>query len=323
MDRMRLVRILAVLCMVCLSFGMIGGVIRSDTMEMRPVGTLSVAVTEIQAEEEAPAPTETPVPATPTPTDDPGAEPPLASVEAPAKSCFCNDSYTGSYLDVDGVPYVCVQGIFAALDEGTRFDIEDSCLRVELDGLELRVFREEPYFICNGRYLYMPQGSLWREDGVYVPAQELAKCFGGSLELDVENEQLYIIADEIVPLASGSEFYGEEDLYWLSHVIYAEAGIESLEGQIAVGNVVLNRVASDVFDDQLTIYDVIFAEGQFDVVRNGTIYLEPTEEAVLAAKIALEGYGVVPGALFFAQSHMGPAYVILEWIGVHCFMTLA
>jgi N-acetylmuramoyl-L-alanine amidase len=46
-------------------------------------------------------------------------------------------------------------------------------------------------------------------------------------------------------IESGDTWYDEEDLYWLSRIISAEARGESLEGQIAVGNVVLNRMKSD------------------------------------------------------------------------------
>ena len=48
-------------------------------------------------------------------------------------------------------------------------------------------------------------------------------------------------------VTSAESSYDAVDLYWLSHVIYAESGAESMEGQIAVGNVVLNRVASSEF----------------------------------------------------------------------------
>ena len=50
--------------------------------------------------------------------------------------------------------------------------------------------------------------------------------------------------------------YSENDLYWLSRIIEAEASGESFSGKIAVGNCVLNRVKSSEFPN--TIYDVIF-----------------------------------------------------------------
>ena len=57
-----------------------------------------------------------------------------------------------------------------------------------------------------------------------------------------------------VPHASA--YYNSTDLYWLSRIISAEAKGEPLAGQIAVGNVVLNRTRSAAFPN--TVKDVIF-----------------------------------------------------------------
>jgi N-acetylmuramoyl-L-alanine amidase len=78
-----------------------------------------------------------------------------------------------------------------------------------------------------------------------------------------------------------------------------------------VGNVVLNRVHSDEFPD--TIYDVIFDSrwgGQFQPVSNGTIYDDPTEESVVAAKLCLEGANTAGASLYF----LAPALTQNHWI---------
>ena len=89
-------------------------------------------------------------------------------------------------------------------------------------------------------------------------------------------------------------------MYWLSRIICAEAGGESLAGQVAVGNVVLNRVDSDEFPN--TIHEVIFDRKhavQFEPVSNGTVYNEPTETSVQAAKLALQGVNTAGKSLYF------------------------
>ena len=91
--------------------------------------------------------------------------------------------------------------------------------------------------------------------------------------------------------------YTDEDVYWLSHIIYAEAGGESYKGQIAVGNVVLNRVKSSKFPN--TIYGVIFQKSQFTPASSGSIYRTPSQSCINAAIAALEGENVVGGALYF------------------------
>ena len=73
-----------------------------------------------------------------------------------------------------------------------------------------------------------------------------------------------------------------------------------------VGNVVLNRVANPTCPD--TVYDVIFDDRygvQFSVTETGAIFMEPTEEAVLAAKMCLEGYNPVGDSLFFVNPVIG------------------
>ncbi len=338
-------RTIALLCLLLMGLASFGGIQRSDA-ETRPVPVRPVTVSELPTEELAPSPepesspetptpetptatpggaTEEEAPATPTPPVTPSEEErePEVIEEAPSNSSFCNGSFSGLYKTINGVDYVCAQGVIAAVDPAAHFRAADKSLSIEADGFVIELEKGLNYFLCNGRYLYASEGVRWEADGVYVPAESLARCFGGSVEKDAETGRLSIWAEEIVPLASGDEFYNETDLYWLSRVIYAESGTESLEGQIAVGNVVLNRVESSRFPKQNDIKSVIFAQSQFDVVSNGTIYLEPDEEAVIAACLALEGFEIVPGALFFAQFSLGSAYTTLAWIGAHCFMTLA
>ena len=61
--------------------------------------------------------------------------------------------------------------------------------------------------------------------------------------------------DRLTPFVAWAS-YNEDDVYWLSRIISAESRGEPLEGQIAVGNVVLNRVRSSAYPN--TIYGVIF-----------------------------------------------------------------
>ena len=78
-----------------------------------------------------------------------------------------------------------------------------------------------------------------------------------------------------------------------------------------MGNVVLNRVADKQFPN--TVKEVIFDDKyaiQFEPVENGTVYDEPTDSAVLAAKISLEGADVIGPALYFYAPALSP----VNWI---------
>lgn len=86
--------------------------------------------------------------------------------------------------------------------------------------------------------------------------------------------------------------YTDEELYVLSHVIFAEAGNHSRELQIGVGSVVLNRVADERFPN--TIKEVVFQKGQYACTWSGSYYKEPTEEAIDAAIYLLENGSQYP-----------------------------
>jgi len=89
----------------------------------------------------------------------------------------------------------------------------------------------------------------------------------------------------------------EEEIEMLTRIISGEARGEPLEGQIAVGAVVLNRVLSDDFPD--TIEEVIFAEGQFIAIDDGYYDMQPSEKSYRAAIKALEGEDPSNGAYYF------------------------
>ncbi len=127
-------------------------------------------------------------------------------------------------------------------------------------------------------------------------------------------------------IESGDEFYDADILYWLSRIISAESRGEPLLGQIAVGNVVQNRVRSDEFPD--TYRGVIFDRKwgvQLTPVANGTVYDAPAEISVLAAKICLEGYTVSDEVLYFYEpaastsSRIGDNREFAFRIGCHVF----
>ena len=132
-----------------------------------------------------------------------------------------------------------------------------------------------------------------RNGRTYVPLRSLCEALGLSVQWDGDLGGAAVHSGR-------SRSYDAQDLYWLSRVISAESRGESLEGQIAVGNVVLNRVRSAEFPD--SIQGVVFdsKDGvQFEPVSNGSIYDAPTARAVLAAKAALAGTDIVGNCLYF------------------------
>lgn len=179
---------------------------------------------------------------------------------------------------------------------------ENGAVEVLAPGLTIQAAADTPYLVANGRYLYLPNGCILADNSVTAPIRVLCKAFDAAVEWDGAAYSINITkgTGAILP---GSEFYDETDLYWMSRIINAEAGGESLIGKIAVGGVVMNRIKSPEFPD--TVYSVIFDRRygiQFTPAYNGGIYKKPSEECVIAAKIALDGGNTAGESLYFAST---------------------
>ena len=193
------------------------------------------------------------------------------------------------------------------------------------DRLELTAQPDSLYVTVNGRALYVEGGVPVRDGKMALPLRVLAQATGAGLTWDAARSTAVLDTAGTSPARAS---YNEEDLYWLSRVISAEARGESLEGQIAVGNVVLNRVASSQFPN--TVKGVVFDRKngvQFEPISNGTIYDEPVDSAVVAAKLCLEGADVVGDCLYFYAPALSKGTWIVNnrtyhtTIGCHRFYT--
>lgn len=98
------------------------------------------------------------------------------------------------------------------------------------------------------------------------------------------------------------------DVYLLAKCIHAEARGEIYVGKVAVGAVILNRVASPDFPN--TIYGVIYQPWAFTSVHDGQINLEPDAESYQAAQDALSGWDPSYGSLYYYN----PAVATSSWI---------
>lgn len=87
----------------------------------------------------------------------------------------------------------------------------------------------------------------------------------------------------------------------LLKLVFREANAESIECQIAILQVIFNRVASNDFKN--TIYDVIYEEKQFKPVSNpnfeDTIY---TDKNIEALEQVLKGVKIIPDDILFFWS---------------------
>lgn len=212
--------------------------------------------------------------------------------------------------------------------DAVRWSADERAAYAEAEGLALRAGIDERWITVNGRAFGAPEGVRLVDGVTMVPIRPLARAFGLDVSWDGGTRSVTLTDSGTGYAAPASAVYDEEDLYWLSRIISAESRGEPFVGQLAVGNVVLNRVASDEFPD--SIYGVVFDRKwgvQFSPVANGTIYAEPAESAVLAAKLALEGYTVSEEILYFLNPRLATNFWIPQnrpfamTIGTHDFYT--
>lgn len=105
-----------------------------------------------------------------------------------------------------------------------------------------------------------------------------------------------------------------EERELLARVVYAESNTEPIEGQIAVAQVVLNRVRSESFPD--TVSEVIYQERQFSTAPIlGRV--TPTENNYEAVDLAFELEVVPYDVLYFSRGAENDR--VWGQIGAHVF----
>lgn len=121
-------------------------------------------------------------------------------------------------------------------------------------------------------------------------------------------------AESLDALVAATEHREPEsaDLHCIATGVYFESANQHLEGQLAVANVILNRVESGRF--AATPCAVLTQRGQFSFVRRGVVPTPPNDHrwqrAVAIARIASEDRWTdpVPGALFFHATYVSPGW---------------
>ena len=117
----------------------------------------------------------------------------------------------------------------------------------------------------------------------------------------------YIKSKNVQAVSQGSNV---SDVQLLARAINGEARGETYEGQVAVGAVILNRVAHSSFPN--TIAGVIYQPEAFTAVSDGQINvaIEESSTVVKAARDALNGWDPTEGAIYY----FNPDTATNKWI---------
>lgn len=220
------------------------------------------------------------------------ATPAHAGEEPAAAQVWVNDVAAANFQATvyDGTAYVPFYAATLALRPDAQVEWVDGQFIATAPDFTMTVKAYDYHLVVNGRYLYIPGGVKADAEGaVYVPARTLATALGAWIGWDGR----VVLYTGGTPLTAEGIPYDDTTLDLLARVITHESGYQPLKGKMAVGNVILNRVAHPSFPN--TVYEVIYQKNQFP----GATDLAPNAQSVLAARLVLEGANVVPNALYF------------------------
>lgn len=224
----------------------------------------------------------------------------------------------GDYIKTDASPIIengsVLMPIRAAANalgcESVEWDAANRT--VTLDSGRIRLGIGNSYAYVDGKRVGLTTPAKISEDRTMVPLRFFAESFGAQVDW---NEKTYTVEINLdghsVPEEYADTSYTKSDLEWLAKIVNAEAEGEPMSGKTGVANVILNRVESREFPDN--IYGVIFDKKygvQFTPVANGRIYNEAGTDSYLAAKSALKGESTAGESLYFCN----PAISTNFWI---------
>lgn len=231
-----------------------------------------------------------------------------------AVSLSVNSNAVSNVRLYNSTTYVPLKATVQNLSPSASVTWENGQAVVRTSSLTITARPGNCYIEANGRMLYVNDSVKVVNGTTLVPVRVLAKAMGASVSWNASS-QIVSLSSGSGTIKSGDAFYNSDSVYWLSRIINAESSGESINGKIAVGDVILNRVACPDFPN--SIYSVIFDSTggiQFTPVANGTIYNTPSSDSILAAKLCLDGASIVGNSLFF----FNPTIATSSWIANNC-----
>lgn len=215
------------------------------------------------------------------------------------------------YID-NGTVYAPIRAISEALGADVSWNSHTSYAHIYHGNKEIKLSANSDNVFVNNVHQPNGKGLTLKNDRIMVPVRLLSNLLDASVEWNDTYKNVEISAEGITLDKHMKDYsYTHDELFWMARIIHAESQGESMEGKIAVGDVILNRRASSHFPN--TIYDVIFDKKygvQFEPTLNGTIYNTPRTESIAAAKIAFKNESSIGECLYF----FAPRLISGTWI---------
>ena len=220
---------------------------------------------------------------------------------------------SGPYIK-DGTTFIPIRAICNAMGV-TDIEWDNSVRKATVKGYsKLEFFIGESYAYVNGEKKEMPEKATIKNGRTMIPLRFFAENSDAKVEWDQILYAVRITKSGVdVPVKYRANNYSYDDVLWLSRIVHAESQGEPVKGQIAVANVVLNRVKSADYPN--SIYGVIFDRKygvQFQPSANGTVYNTPSLKSVYSAKRAVNGENYVGNCLYFLNEKIATNFWIVN-----------
>ena len=198
-------------------------------------------------------------------------------------------------------------GVISTLEEGTTLTVNsdetapEGWLAVSYSGSEGYVSAEYVDVSMN-----LTTAMTIEEEQAKVQAEQAEKA---------KTEQVAATGGATQTAATPASY---DDVTLLAALIQCESGSQPYEGQVAVGNVVMNRLHSGAYGGSIS--SVIYAPGQFTPAGSGAVArvaaAGPSATAIAAAQAALNGENYIGGCTQFRNIACGHPGTV---IGAHVF----
>lgn len=187
---------------------------------------------------------------------------------------------------------------------------EDGWTCIDLNGVKAYVASE-----------YISE-SFHMNEAVSTEDEIMSRTVEEQIAFEAEWNETYAGEQPNPPMSSAPALsVSEDEIYLLACMVHVESGAEPYEGQLAVANVILNRVRNPRFGS--TISEVIYAPGQFPGAHNGVLdgvlASGPNESCIQAAQEALMGINNI-GEYYYFNGYVDTSSVSsYTVIGGHTF----
>lgn len=149
---------------------------------------------------------------------------------------------------------------------------------------------------------------------------------GKTMSSNIQKQEIELVEwvkphiEGMVPVygRAGIDYISLDDFELMGKTVFAEAKTEEFEGQVAVAEVILNRVESENFPD--TVEEVIKHDGAFSSWGNGSVEAAPLDDECLeAVQDALYERSFPDSVVYFREGRFHSFGVAYTVIGHHYF----